>query len=67
MECSEFGGQKELTTTLTVVSVGGVKLCYAYSASRIISLARGFKAQGAVKVTAGRFMVGAGSYLIAKT
>ncbi|MFD1218445.1 LysE family translocator [Microbulbifer celer] len=52
---------------LTVVSVGGVKLGYAYSASRIISLARGFKAQGAVKVTAGGFMVGAGSYLIAKT
>lgn len=51
---------------LTVVAVGGVKLGYAYSASRIVSLSRGFKAQRAVKVTAGGFMVGAGAYLITK-
>ncbi len=51
----------------TIVSVGGVKLGYAYSAMRVVAFTRGFKAERAVKVTAGGFMVGAGAYLMAKT
>lgn len=55
-----------IIVVLTVVAVGGVKLGYAYSATRIVSLARGFKGERAVKITAGGFMVGAGAYLMAK-
>lgn len=50
---------------LTIVAVGGVKLGYAYSAMRVVSFARGFKAEGAVRIAAGGFMVGAGAYLLA--
>ena len=50
---------------LTIVAVGGVKLGYAYSAMRVASFARGFKAERAFKVAAGGFMVGAGAYLMA--
>jgi len=55
-----------IIVVLTIVAVGGVKLGYAYSAIRVASFARGFKAERAVKVAAGGFMVGAGAYLIAK-
>lgn len=51
---------------LTVVAVGGVKLGYAYFASSIVSLARGAGSQRAVKVGAGGFMIGTGSYLLIK-
>lgn len=51
---------------LTLVAVGGVKLGYAYAARRAMSLANGFKADRAVKVTAGSFMIMAGAYLMAK-
>jgi len=50
---------------LTVVAVGGVKLGYAYAAQRFNLLARGFKGERVVKITAGAFMIGAGSYLLA--
>jgi threonine/homoserine/homoserine lactone efflux protein len=56
---------------LTVLAVGGVKLCYAYSASKIVSLPSVLKLQQkayrTVKVAAGGVMVGAGVYLIMKT
>ena len=55
-----------IIVVLTVVAVGGVKLGYAYSAMRVVSFARGLKAERAVKFTAGGFMVGAGAYLMAK-
>lgn len=51
---------------LTIVAVGGAKLGYAYSAMRVASYASGLKAERAVKVAAGGFMVGAGAYLMAK-
>ena len=51
---------------VTVVAVGGVKLGYAYFAGVVASFAINLKAERVVKVTAGGFMVGAGSYLIAK-
>ncbi|MCK9505989.1 MAG: LysE family translocator [Porticoccaceae bacterium] len=50
----------------TIVAVGGVKLGYAYSAMRVVSFARRFKGERAVKVAGGIFMVGAGAYLMAK-
>lgn len=51
---------------VTVVSVGGIKLGYAYFAGVFASFASHFKAERGVKITAGSFIVGAGSYLIAK-
>lgn len=55
-----------IIVVLTIITVGGVKLGYAYSARKTVSFARGFKAERAVKITAGSFMVGAGAYLMAK-
>lgn len=55
-----------IIVVVTVAAVGGVKLGYAYSARRVASWAKGFKAERAVKVAAGGFMVGAGAYLVAK-
>ncbi len=55
-----------IIVVLTVVAVGGVKLGYAYFARGVASFAKDLKAERAVKVTAGGFMVGAGAYLMAK-
>ncbi len=52
---------------LTVVAVGGVKLGYAYSATKVVSFAGKFKSERPVKITAGGLMIGAGAYLLAKT
>ncbi|EXJ11298.1 MULTISPECIES: LysE family translocator [Nitrincola] len=56
---------------LTVFAVGGVKLFYAYSASKIVSLPgvlkRQKKAYPAMKIASGGVLVGAGVYLIMKT
>lgn len=51
---------------VTVVAVGGVKLAYAYSASRLVTVARGLEAQRRVKFAAGGLMLGAGTYLLVK-
>ncbi len=51
---------------ITVASVGSVKIVYALSATKIALLAKGFKYESAARKTAGCFMVGAGSYIIAK-
>lgn len=51
---------------VTIVAVGGVKLGYAIATTRVVSFARGGKAQRAVEVSAGGLMVGAGAYLIVK-
>lgn len=55
-----------IIVVLTIVAVGGVKLGYAYYARRVVSFARALRAERAVKVTAGGFMVGAGAYLMVK-
>ena len=55
-----------IVVLVTIVAVGGVKLGYAYSAMRVVSLARGLEKERAVKNTAGGFMVCAGAYLMAK-
>lgn len=56
-----------IISILTIVAVGGVKLVYAYSASKIMFSACGFKGQRAIKIAAGSFMIGAGTYLMVKT
>ena len=56
-----------IVSILTIVAVGGVKLVYAYSASKMMFSACGFKGQPAIKITAGSFMIGAGTYLMVKT
>lgn len=56
-----------IISMLTIVAVGGVKLAYAYSASKVTFLSRGFKGQRAIKIGASSFMIGAGIYLMVKT
>jgi threonine/homoserine/homoserine lactone efflux protein len=51
---------------LTVVAVGGVKLGYAFAASRFIDIADMFKPQRAVQMTVGGVMVGTGVTLLVK-
>lgn len=56
-----------IIAVITIIAVGGVKLGYAYFARSLLSSIRTPRAERAVKVTAGSLMLGAGSYLIAKT
>lgn len=51
-----------LIVVLTTVAVGGVKLSYAYAASRWLALTVLFKAQSVVQNTVGGVMVGTGLY-----
>ncbi len=51
---------------LTILTVGGVKLAYAFLATKLVSMSQGLKVEKGVRITAGSFMVGAGSYLIVK-
>lgn len=58
------------TTTImliTIMTVGGVKIFYAFSAKKIMSLFQGYKGESLLKKLAGCFMLGTGSYLIVKT
>jgi len=55
-----------IVVILTIVSVGGVKLGYAYFAKRVVSFVKGSHAERTVKYTAGGFMVATGAYLMAK-
>ena len=52
---------------LTLVKVGGIKLGYAYFATGIVSIARLYRAERAVQLTAGGALVGAGAFLVAKS
>lgn len=52
---------------VTVASVGGVKIVYAFLARKISDMVRKTKFEKIVKNTAGGLMVGAGSYIILKT
>jgi threonine/homoserine/homoserine lactone efflux protein len=51
---------------VTVLGVGGVKILYALSATKVASIAGELKFEKAARKTAGGFMVGAGTYLIVK-
>ena len=52
---------------ITVISVGGVKLAYAYFARKLISYFMGYKAPRTIELTAGSLLAGAGAYIITKT
>lgn len=52
--------------SVTIVTVGGVKLAYAFAARRIVSRLRTRQAQKYARLTAGGLMVGTGTYLVAK-
>jgi threonine/homoserine/homoserine lactone efflux protein len=56
-----------IIAVITIVAVGGVKLGYAYFAKVVASSLTNHRTERVIKVTAGGLMVGAGSYLIAKT
>lgn len=51
---------------VTMASVGGVKVIYALSATKIASLAEGLELENAARTAAGGIMVGAGGYILAK-
>ena len=51
---------------VTVVSVGGVKVFYSFSATKVASLAKKYRFENAARKTAGGLMVGTGGYLIVK-
>lgn len=55
-----------VVVSVTIIGVGGVKLLYAFSSTRLASLASTNKLDISVRNTAGGLMVGAGSYLIIK-
>ncbi len=52
---------------ITVASVGGVKIFYALSATKVARLAKQFNFENTTKKVAGGFMISAGTYLIIKT
>lgn len=53
--------------SVMVVSLGSVKILYAFSAAKIVALATDKKLDNIARKTAGGFMLAAGSYLIVKT
>lgn len=55
-----------IIVVIAVVSVGGVKVAYAISASKVVTISRHKRLQTIIKKLAGGFMLGAGSYLIIK-
>jgi threonine/homoserine/homoserine lactone efflux protein len=52
--------------SVMVVSLGSVKILYAYSAVKVVAFAKDKKLGNAAKKTAGGFLLGAGGYLIVK-
>ncbi|PCI13376.1 MAG: threonine transporter [Thiotrichales bacterium] len=52
--------------SVMVISLGSVKLIYAFSAAKIVSVARNSKFDNVARKTAGGFMLGVGGYLIVK-
>lgn len=57
-----------LIVAITMLTVGGVKVAYAYGARQLVGLAGGLRrGPGWARRTVGGFMVGAGAYLIAKS
>ena len=55
-----------LIMLITIITVGGVKIFYAVSAAKVISLTKAFNPENKLKKIAGSFMIGAGGYLIVK-
>ena len=55
-----------IVVSVMIVSLGGVKIMYVFSAVKVVSFARNHKFENVANKTAGGFLVGAGSYLIVK-
>ena len=55
-----------LIVLVTIVSVGSVKLAYAFGAKKVASMSERFKLEEEARSGAGVLMVGSGCYLIAK-
>ncbi|PTN12500.1 LysE family translocator [Nitrosomonas aestuarii] len=51
---------------VTVVTVGGVKLTYAFTATKVMLMSKGLAIENKARLASGALMVGAGTYLIAK-
>ena len=51
---------------VTIFTVGGVKIFYAFSASKVASMSKNYNLESITKKAAGGLMLGAGSYLIIK-
>lgn len=56
-----------LVVAMTIVSVGGVKVCYAFAANRITALPLAPWLQRLTRKVAGGVMLGAGGYLLVKS
>jgi threonine/homoserine/homoserine lactone efflux protein len=52
---------------VTVATVGGVKLAYAFAATKVMAIGKEFGAKNKARLASGALMVGAGTYLIART
>ena len=52
---------------VTIVTVGGVKLAYAFAATKVMLMSKGLAIEDKTRLASGALMVGAGTYLIAKT
>ena len=52
---------------VTIITVGGVKIFYAFSANKVAAISKKYNFESKAKRTAGGFMIGAGSYLIVKS
>lgn len=53
-----------IVSGITIATVGGVKVAYAYGAGRAMRLARGFTYERELKVVSGGVLVGAGVYIL---
>lgn len=51
---------------VTIITVGGVKIAYAFSTRKVVQMTQDLKLENGAKKTAGSLMIGAGSYLIVK-
>ncbi|MCP4188939.1 MAG: LysE family translocator [Gammaproteobacteria bacterium] len=52
---------------IDIVTVGGVKIFYAFSAEKVASISKGCGLENKTRKAAGGFMLGVGSYIIVKT
>lgn len=52
---------------ITVATVGGVKLAYAFAATKVMTMGKELGAENKTRLASGALMIGAGTYLIART
>lgn len=60
------GGDLVVIFSVTVLAVGGAKLFYAWSASRLSRRLRNARVEKGARLAAGGLMLGAGTYLVVK-